>query len=98
MAYTPLTLKTSYGKHEARGRDPDALVIWGYKTTDAMTTVRAAGYFADAGQRSMKVGDVVNVMVLSGGVPSTLHVTAVFAITAGAADLSDGTSITLTNS
>jgi len=99
MAYTPLTLRTADGRVSATGRDPATSLSWNYKTEDAMaTTVDAAGYISDAGNRGMAVGDVVNVVTTSGGTPTTLFVTTVMAITAGAADLANGTSITLTNS
>lgn len=98
MAYTPLTLRTADGRVSATGRDPDTSLVWTYKTTDAMAaTVDAAGYISDAGNRGMAVGDIVYVTTMAAGVPSTLFVTSVMAITAGAADLANGTSITLTN-
>ena len=72
-----------------------------YDTVDPITTVRGAGYISDATARGMEVGDLVEVRVWT-----TTEFTAplvayqlmvVVSITNGAADLSDGTAITLTN-
>lgn len=92
MAYDPsaLALKSGhvYGPHRT----------WFYKTTDAMTTVRGATYFGDGQARGMQLGDVVEVLVVNGSnVPQTFHIAVVMAISSGVPDLSDGTSIDLTN-
>lgn len=100
MAYTPLTLRpVGFPGLSADGRDPNASIVWTYKTEDAMAaTVDAAGYISDAKNRKMLPGDTVIVTTMSAGAPSTVFITSVVSITAGAADLANGTSLTLTNS
>lgn len=39
---------------------------WWYRTTDAIATVRGAGYFSDGVKRGMKLGDLVNVFKTDG--------------------------------
>ena len=93
MAYAPTKLSLV-------GGDPrtSAPCMWAYKSEDAMTSVRAAGYIADAKFAGMKVGDIVHVITVnSSNVVQTVYVTVVMSFTAGAADLADGTSITVTN-
>jgi hypothetical protein len=101
MAYTPDTLatigQTGQMLRSAPATNPSVMRYWTYKSEDAMATIRAAGYISDAASRNMSVGDVVFAETTVAGVPSTLYITAVMAITSGAADLADGTSITLTN-
>lgn len=73
--------------------------------TDATTVVRGAGYISDATARGIKVGDLVfytqwttftdqynfTAPILAS------HIFLVLSITAGAADLSDGLAIPVTN-
>ena len=68
--------------------------MWVYRSADAIATVRAAGYISDATKRGMSVRDIV--WVLDTNTPTT-NICQVLAITAGAADLSDGTAISETN-
>ncbi len=72
--------------------------VWAMKNTDAVTTVRVAGYISNARARGMKVGDIVNYTKTDAS-PITIQEMIVVAInsTTGAADLSDGTAITATN-
>ena len=71
--------------------------IWTYTTTDAATAVRVAGYISDARRRGMKAGDLV-VSIKSDATPISMQQHIVSAISAaGAADLSDGSAITATN-
>lgn len=67
---------------------------WMYQSADAIATVRAAGYISDATTRGMVAQDLV--LVVDTNVP-TVQWCLVIAITAGAADLSDGTVIAQTN-
>lgn len=69
-----------------------------YKSEDAMTTVRAAGYFADGQRQGMQVGDRVTVITVnSSNVVQTAYESVVLSLTSGAADIADGTSLTVTN-
>jgi hypothetical protein len=54
MAYTPNTLAQLYG-----GPIEGGFKNWVYTSTDAISTILAAGYFATAGQMGMGVGDVI---------------------------------------
>ena len=63
---------------------------WEYKSADADTVVRAAGYFSDAKIRGMLVGDIVFVHNTATNAV-TSHV--VLSFTGNAADLGDGTVI-----
>jgi len=98
MAYSALNLRRYGDGNGPAARHQEGPGIWTYSSTDAMTTVRAAGYISDAHNQGMKVGDWVYVTTVNGsGVPQTAYLTMVLAITSGAADLADGTAITLTN-
>jgi hypothetical protein len=77
---------------------PEAPRIWTYKSTDAMATVRAADYIRDAKLRGMKVGDIVFVTQMTGAAVTAVTMSVVVAVTADGADLSDGTTVTVTNS
>ena len=69
--------------------------IWLYTSTDAATVVRAAGYITNGDDLGLKVGDVV---IQSSSNASVGHIYLVNSVTAGgAADLSDGTAITATD-
>ena len=74
---------------------------WTYFTTDAITVVRVAGYITDAGDLGMKVGDLVYTFVVDDvDAPTSLtgaSIMPVVSITSGAADLSDGTAISVTD-
>lgn len=64
---------------------------WSYQSADADTVVRGAGYFSNAKDLGMKVGDLVYVTNTASQL-TTSHV--VLSISsAGAADLGDGTVI-----
>lgn len=96
MAYTPLSL-TCNGKYSAKNRDPNVVNVWTYMTEDAMSSVRGADYISDALHRGMKAGDIVWVVTMSAGAPSTVYVTTAVTVDADGADLADGTAITITN-
>ena len=57
--------------------------IWYYASTDVHTDVDAAGYFSNAGDLGMAVGDIVFVCKTSATIGATLHY--VSDVTAGAA-------------
>lgn len=59
--------------------------VWLYNSTDARTTVEGAGYFSDATQRGMKVGDVVIFADSDSGYVTTIH--SVASISSGAATI-----------
>jgi len=86
MAYSAsgLTRMTGGGGHN----------MWFYDSTDAMTVVRASGYFNDAAGM-INVGDVI--FVLDSDAP-TLSVALVLSNTGSVVDISDGTAITVTDS
>jgi|TARA_Y100000004_G_scaffold177666_1_gene219480 hypothetical protein len=67
--------------------------MWFYDSTDAMTVVRASGYFNDAAGM-INVGDVI--FVLDSDAP-TLSVALVLSNTGSVVDISDGTAITVTD-
>lgn len=69
--------------------------LWLYTSTDAATVVRADGYITNGDDLGMKVGDVV---IQSSSDATVGHIYLVNSVTAGgAADLSDGTAITATD-
>jgi hypothetical protein len=69
--------------------------LWMYSSTDAATVVRVTGYISDGDDLGMKVGDVV---IQSSSDATVGHIYLVNSVTAGgAADLSDGTAITATD-
>lgn len=102
MAYSPLHLTTMGSEgmmvNSAPARDKCPR-WWSYMSDDAMATVRVIGYFSDAYHRGMRKGDKVYVVVTSAGAVSATYDCAVLTCTAAAgADLTDGVSLTLTNS
>ncbi len=88
MAYNPSGLSKVYGTFDGLHN------VWMYTTLDPIATVNNAGYIANASDMGMKVRDIVWVMDLNA---PTTNLCSVIAITAGAADLSDGTPISETN-
>ena len=70
--------------------------FWHYNSTDAATVVRADGYITDASVKGLKVGDLVFQTDQTGGTVG--HIYMVNSVTAGgAADLTDGTAISATD-
>lgn len=67
--------------------------LWFYDSTDAMTVVRASGYFNDAAGM-LNVGDAI--FVLDSDAP-TLSVSLVLSNTGSVVDIADGTAITVTD-
>lgn len=73
--------------------------IWTYSSADAVATVRVSGYITNGGNLGMKVGDLVFVFVTGGTAAVSICIVMSVSSTApGAVDLSDGTTITATNS
>jgi len=68
--------------------------LWFYDSTDAMTAVRASGYFNDAASM-LNVGDAI--FVLDSDAP-TLSVSLVLSNTGSVVDIADGTAITVSDS
>lgn len=68
--------------------------LWFYDSTDAMTAVRASGYFNDAASM-LNVGDAI--FVLDSDAP-TMSVAVVLSNTGSVVDISDGTAISVTDS
>jgi hypothetical protein len=91
MSEYPLT---SFGNSQGAGG-----AIWVYKSTDAATTVRVAGYITNAAKLGMQVGDSVFVHDTDAA-PYTVtwHIVTAINATTGAADLSDAAATASTNS
>lgn len=70
---------------------------WQYKSTDAPSVVRVAGYFTNGWLLGMRKGDVVHIIDTDAS-PITLSIAIVSAASSTSVDLSDGTAITATNS
>lgn len=86
MAYTSNTFSQLVGTIEG-GFD-----VYVYTTSDSLATVKGAGYFSDAGNRGVEVGDIV--LVINTATPA-YAIYAVSALSAGAATVA-GTAIVLT--
>ena len=103
MAYNT-SLLTTAGPHGRRvksvvGAQPGFPRTWSYMSDDAVATVRVAGYFSDGYFRGMRKGDIVNVVVTSGGTVTAMSICVVMTSSVSSApDISDGSSITVTNS
>lgn len=104
MAYSPNNLRCIAGPDNPGGdrslaHEGGVMRLWTYKSTDAVASVRALNYITDAQLRGMRAGDIVFVAVQSaaGAVPSAISICPVLAVVAAGADLSDGTSISVTN-
>lgn len=68
--------------------------MWSYTSADAIATVNTAGYFNDASQL-LAVGDVV--FVYDSNTP-TLSIVMVKSNASGVVDVSDGTTVAMTDS
>lgn len=71
---------------------------WVYRSTDAASVVRVAGYITNAEALGMKVGDSVRVIDTDASPVAQQIMNVVSISAAGAADLSDGVAVTATNS
>lgn len=67
--------------------------LWIYRSTDPTATVDGAGYFTNAGQLGMKVGDVVWNQETDTDLMYCHVVKTISSTSPGAADLTDGTLI-----
>jgi hypothetical protein len=71
--------------------------LWFYSSADAIATVNTSGYFTNGYRLGMKVGD--SIIVRDTATPTqTLAVVMDVNTTTGAADISDGTTISVTDS
>ena len=68
--------------------------LWFYDSTDAMSAVRASGYFNDAASM-LNVGDAI--FVLDSDAPA-LSISLVLSNTGSVVDIADGTAITVSDS
>ena len=68
--------------------------VWYYDSADALSAVRASGYFNDAATM-MNVGDVV--FVYDNDAP-TMSISVVLSNTGSVVDIADGTALTMTDS
>ena len=66
-----------------------------YESADTIATVRAANYISNAYQLGMRAGDTV--IVRDTATPTTSICSVISVVTNGAADISDGTVVSLTN-
>lgn len=88
--------------HNLTGGPGDAMNIWSYRDTVAASAVRVDGYMADASQRGVRLGDVVNYQQVNDQDNPTAitAVTIHFVIAVNAdhsVDLTDGLAVTATN-
>lgn len=70
--------------------------IWTYSSTDAVTAVRVSGYFTNGWDLGMRAGDLVYVLDNDAS-PITGSLCWVTSATSSAVDLSDGVTITGTD-
>lgn len=71
--------------------------VWVYRSTDAATVVRVSGYITNGSALGMVAGDIL-MAVDTDASPIALQLMIVTSVTAGgAADLSDGTAVTATD-
>lgn len=89
MAYSETGLQPIGGQAKA-GNAPQ---MWSYTTTDAIATVNTEGYFNDASD-VLKVGDLM--YVYDSNTP-TASLVIVLSNASGVVDVSDGTSIAVTD-
>lgn len=83
----------------SQGIGGNAQKIWAYSSTDAVTTVRVTGYFSDGYFRGMRVGDLVLVLDSDASpITGSLCWVTDVNLTTGVADISDGVTITGTDS
>lgn len=95
MAYvtTNPPVKCTQGPLTDFGASNGGFQIWGYKSADAIATVKAAGYITNAAALGMQVGDPV--LVIDTATPA-LSVAFVTAVSAAGASTLDTTPLTAT--
>jgi hypothetical protein len=89
MAYSSTGLNSAGGQSKA-GNAPQ---IWTYTSADAIATVNTSGYFNDASSL-LKVGDII--YVYDSATP-TMSITFVVSNASGVVDVSDGLTVTATD-
>jgi hypothetical protein len=72
------------------------LRMWQYTSTDAVTDVRVSGYFTDGWQLGMRAGDLITVLDNNAS-PITGSLCWVTSAVSGTVDLSDGVTVTGTD-
>ncbi len=94
MAYSTSNPPALVGKGTLKGDNQE----WVYRSTDAATVVRVAGYITNGSALGMRVGDTVKVVDTDAS-PIAVQLMNVVSVnaTTGAVDLSDGVAITATN-
>lgn len=90
MAYTHPSL------HRIGPSNSDVPTLWMYSSTDAQSVIRAVGYFDDASD-DLNVNDVIIIASATGGTP-VLSISYVNANSGGSVDITDGLTITATDS
>jgi hypothetical protein len=70
--------------------------VWSYDSTDAATVVRADAYISNGFYLGMSIGDIVDHIDSVGGTVAHRYVVKSVAA-GGAADLTDGTALTVTD-
>jgi hypothetical protein len=89
MAYSATGLNSAGGQSKA-GNAPQ---IWTYASADAIATVNTSGYFNDASSL-LKVGDII--YVYDSATP-TMSIVFVLSNASGVVDVSDGLTVTATD-
>jgi hypothetical protein len=89
MAYSATGLNSAGGQSKA-GNAPQ---IWTYTSADAIATVNTSGYFNDASSL-LKVGDII--YVYDSATP-TMSIVFVLSNASGVVDVSDGLTVTATD-
>ncbi|CAB5238757.1 hypothetical protein UFOVP375_39 [uncultured Caudovirales phage] len=80
----------------AAGKSGNAPSVYAYKTTDAVTAVRVAGYFNTI-RSLLQIGDIIFVSVLSGSALSTASILVVKDKSDTAVDTTDQLALTVTD-
>lgn len=78
MAFSKTQI-TPVGGQSLRGKAPQ---VFAYKTTDALATVKASGYFDEMAEM-LEAGDIIVVSTMSSGSATGCYLLTVAAITAG---------------
>ena len=81
--------------HAIGGQTGDGPTMYAYTTTDAMTVVRASGYFNDV-STTLNINDLIYVVSASGGTPAP-YFTYVNGNASGVVDVVDGLAIPTTD-
>lgn len=79
----------------AANKAGNAPSIYTYQTADAMTTVRASGYFNTLASL-LRVGDIIFCYTATGGTP-VMQIAYVVTNTGSVVDVTDGTVVAATN-